>query len=158
MTELQWNLRPTTISTQATDELAEDTISFEQIEKVTKADTNSTEPPEKWGAGFMTTYWCDIFDRADELIGTSVGTMIILKKRQSDGHLIEYISEQIQLKDGTFAAAGIVDRSDVFAQNWAGYPITGTSGRYLGMTGMRRWKIMTLSGQYPLIAEMNMHR
>jgi hypothetical protein len=158
VTQLDWNYVPNSVVADIPGRSAEDSIWFEEIEKVTRAHTNTTEPPEKWGPGFMSTYWCDIFNRQDELIGTSVSTMIILYERPSDGHMIEYISEQVQLKDGCFAAVGTVDRSDVFAQNWAGYPAVGLSGRYAGMTGHRKWKIMELSGQYPLISEIELHR
>jgi Allene oxide cyclase barrel like domain len=158
VTQLDWNFVPNAVVADAPAESVEDSVWFEEIEKVTKAHTNATEAPEEWGPGFMTTYWCDIFNRDDELIGTSVGTMIILSKDPETGNMIEYISEQFQLKDGCFAAAGYVDRSDVFAQNWAGYPCVGLSGRYAGMTGYRKWKIMELSGQYPLISEIEMSR
>ena len=111
-----------------------------------------------WGPGFMTTYWCDVFNTDEELIGTSIGTMIILYRRPSDGHLIEYCSEQIQLKDGSFAAGGFIDRNDVLSQNWISYPVIGTGGRYKGMTGNRKYRINKLADQYPLIAEIELHR
>jgi len=155
--QLDWNFVPNSVVAENA-ESTEDSVFIEEIEKVTIAHTNSTEAPETWGPGFMTTYWCDVFDTSNNLIGTSVGTMIILYKRPSDGHLIEYISEQIQLKDGAFHAAGYVDRSDVFAQDWCGYPAVGISGRYEGMTGYRKWRIKELEGQYPLISEIELHR
>jgi hypothetical protein len=155
--QINWNYVPDSVV--AEDEAStEERIFFKEIEKVTQAHTNSTESPEKWGPGFMTTYWCDVFNEDEELIGTSIGTMIILYRRPSDGHLIEYCSEQIQLKDGAFAAAGFIDREDVLSQRWISYPVVGTGGRYKGMTGNRRYRINKLADQYPLIAEIELHR
>jgi hypothetical protein len=162
--QLDWNYVPNSVvgengaSAEENGASTEDHIFFKEIERVTQAHTNSTETPEKWGPGFMTTYWTDVFNTDNERIGTSIGAMIILYKRPSDGHLIEYIVEQIQLKDGSLASEAYLDRTDVLAQNICEQSLWGTSGRYAGMRGTRKYRIEELEGQYPLIAEMELHR
>jgi hypothetical protein len=155
--QIDWNFMSTAIAGE-NPESTEEHIFFKEIERVTQAHTNSQETPDKWGPGFMTTYWTDVFNTDNELIGTSIGTMIILYERPSDGHLIEYICEQIQLKDGCLASEAYLDRTDVLEQNVCEQTLWGTSGRYAGMKGSRKYRIEELEGQYPLIAEMELHR
>jgi hypothetical protein len=155
--QIDWNFMSTAIAGE-NPESTEEHIFFKEIERVTQAHTNSKETPDKWGPGFMTTYWTDVFNTDNELIGNSIGTMIILYKRPSDGHLIEYISEQIQLKDGVLASEAYLDRTDVLEQNVCEQSLRGVSGRYTGMTGSRKYRIEELEGQYPLIADMELHR
>ncbi|GCB53267.1 hypothetical protein [Streptomyces sp. NL15-2K] len=138
----------------ATAAPAEPQIVVEVVEKITKSELNVTTPPNTWGPGTMATYWCDVFDADGKVVGTTVGSMVILYQDPETGHFIEQVSEQISLPDGTIAASGLVDRTEVLQQKWLGYRAEGTSGRYLGMTGSRNFRITSLTDpSFPIDAK-----
>jgi hypothetical protein len=130
-------------------------VKIEVVERITKGDAITDgalktkdeldDPAEgafkEFGPGFMAIYICDVFDTEGRLIGNSAGSMTILGEDPETGHLLEHITEQIKLPDGNITAWGTMDRSDVMAQKWVTYRAEGTSGRYLGMTGTRSYRI-----------------
>ncbi|GCB53263.1 hypothetical protein [Streptomyces sp. NL15-2K] len=136
---------------------ANDVVTVELVEKVTKKDLNESGSIEGFGPGMMATYWCDVFDTEGKHIGTTVGCMDILYADPESGHLVEHVAEQIRLPDGTIMAWGTMNRSDVLAQKWITYRCQGTSGRYAGLVGTRTWRIQSLEDEsYPIVAKMEL--
>jgi hypothetical protein len=147
------------VETSGASAVQADAVTIELVEKVTKKDLNASGPIEEFGPGMMATYWCDVFDTEDNLIGTTVGCMDILYTDPETGSMLEHVAEQIRLPDGTIMAWGTIDRVNVIGQKWITYRAEGTSGRYLGMSGTRTWRIMSLTDPaYPIVARMELHR
>ena len=143
LVETEPGVGPVTIKTVEKIIKAELVIGGKLINLAEVADP-SMGTPWKLGKGLMTIYFCDVFDGDGELIGKSAGSMIILGEDPETGHLMEHITEQIQLADGTITAWGTHDRTDVLQQKWSTYRAEGTSGRYLGLTGTRSYRIYAL--------------
>jgi hypothetical protein len=68
-------------------------------------------------------------------VGIGVGTFNLLYQRPSDGHIIEFATEQDQLPGGTVVITGFFDRTDLLTFNRVQLSAEGTSGQYLGMSG-----------------------
>nr|5DYV_A Chain A, YD repeat-containing protein [Micromonospora maris]5DYV_B Chain B, YD repeat-containing protein [Micromonospora maris]5DYV_C Chain C, YD repeat-containing protein [Micromonospora maris]5DYV_D Chain D, YD repeat-containing protein [Micromonospora maris]5DYV_E Chain E, YD repeat-containing protein [Micromonospora maris]5DYV_F Chain F, YD repeat-containing protein [Micromonospora maris]5DYV_G Chain G, YD repeat-containing protein [Micromonospora maris]5DYV_H Chain H, YD repeat-conta len=83
----------------------------------------------------------ELYDEAGAQIGTSSGNFRIEYVRPTDGGLLTYYQEDITLSDGVIHAEGWADFNDVRTSKWVFYPATGVSGRYLGLTGFRQWRM-----------------
>jgi hypothetical protein len=78
-------------------------------------------------------------------VGTGVGTYNLLYQRPSDGHIIEYATEQDQLPGGTVAITGYFDRTALFAFQRVTLQAKGTSGEYLGYSGTESSVMISLT-------------
>ncbi|MDJ1137468.1 allene oxide cyclase barrel-like domain-containing protein [Streptomyces iconiensis] len=87
------------------------------------------------------TFDDELHDENGKLIGTSHGFFRIEYVRPGDGGLMSYYTEDITLDDGTLHAEGWADFNDVRTSVWVYYPLTGTSGRYEGLSGFRKWRM-----------------
>ncbi|MEU6811649.1 hypothetical protein ABZ920_22205 [Streptomyces sp. NPDC046831] len=101
-------------------------------------DVHNLEDPQIGQGG---TFDDELYDETGQLIGTSHGTFTIKYVRPGDDGLLTYYSEDITLEDGTIHAEGWADFHDVRTSEWVFYPATGTSGRYAGLTGFRKWRM-----------------
>jgi hypothetical protein len=72
--------------------------------------------------------------------GTAVGSMDIMYDDPKTGHNIEYQFEMFHFPEGTFYVASAFDRMKVINSEWISQPITGTSGKYRGWTGVWTWR------------------
>src|SRR5205814_756035 len=83
--------------------------------------------PDKpgWMAGYLTDL--DNFG-SDQHVAAGTGGLDILS-RKPNGHLVQYIAEQVQSPDGTFVGTGAQDQTDVLAQQWVRMAVKGTGGR-----------------------------
>jgi hypothetical protein len=130
-------------------------LHFGLSERTVRTMTNAAKLPDDWDAGTMATYFDDVYDDAGNRVGTTVGTMSIISKDPVDGHLNEYLSEQIMLPDGAITARGGFSRKAALDQQWLGYPAVGTGGRYTGMTGTRAFRIADMSDPtFPISVRM----
>jgi Allene oxide cyclase barrel like domain len=84
-------------------------------------------------------------------VGTGMGTYVITNRDSASNDLIEYSTEQDQFPDGSFVISDYFDRTKMQAGQWIGglngqgMQVTGTSGRYLGMSGKVVWHVISLS-------------
>src|SRR5882724_6384399 len=114
------------------------------IEKTTKIHMNMEVDPRNVPIGWVALYFDDLYTEDEsELIGRAFGVNQAIYKRESDGHIIQYVTEQFQLPEGNLVAEGPIDRERVVAQEWVSIPVKGTSGLYLGMTGLWSWRIIS---------------
>jgi hypothetical protein len=121
-------------------------IEIKMIEKIRSFTTNMEADPRNVPAGWAAVYTDELYDeKGSELIGAAFGVNHAIYKRESDGHMIQYVTEQFQLPEGTLSAEGPMDREAVIAQEWVSIPIRGTGGLFLGMAGLWRWRLFDLS-------------
>ncbi|MEU9609704.1 DUF6531 domain-containing protein [Streptomyces sp. NPDC048057] len=90
------------------------------------------------------TFDDELHDESGTLIGTSHGFFRIEYIRPGDGGLMSYYTEDITLDDGTLHAEGWADFNAVRTSEWVYYPVTGTSGRYEGLSGFRKWRMTSV--------------
>ncbi|MDL4815443.1 allene oxide cyclase barrel-like domain-containing protein [Actinomadura opuntiae] len=120
------------------------------VEKTIKYYCNMEVDPDKVPVGWTSIYFDNLYDSEDkEQIGSASGVNQAIYVRESDGHMIQYVTHQFQLADGTLAAEGPIDRETVKAREWVSIPVKGTSGLYLGMSGLWTWRLYSYTD--PLI-------
>jgi len=103
--------------------------------------------------GTYGTYHDPILDSSGTTqLGTGVGTLDVLYKRPSDGHIIEYTTEQYQFADGTVVVSDYFDRTNLLAFKWVSESAKGTSGAYLGMSGKVTSRVISFTAPgYPAL-------
>lgn len=126
-------------------------IGLNFIEPTIKVYGNMTiTSPSALPTGFLAIYFDQLNNPADGTkAGDSAGHFDIMYQL-ANGDDIEYISESMQLADGTLAGAGSFDRSNMLAGDWINIPVHGTSGRYVGMSGIWHWRVLSFSPPYPV--------
>ena len=92
--------------------------------------------------GDFATYYDNIYDAADNVIGHAVGLVAAVSNRSSDGHLIADYTEGIQLASGSLRTHGYVDRNVLLSGNWVRIPAFGLSGTYLNKAGYREVQVI----------------
>lgn len=107
---------------------------------------DATNPP----VGAMAVYLDPLQDASGATIGDSAGHLDILAKRASDGHIIESISETLQLSDGALTSTGTFDRTAILSGAWVEAPIEGVSGAYAGRHGVWRWRMTSHVAPWPV--------
>jgi hypothetical protein len=88
------------------------------------------------------TFFNNIYDSDDNIVGNTVGLVIAVSKRPSDGHVITEYAEVIKLHDGTLRSSGSVDRIALWTGNPIVLDVVGTSGSYLGKRGVRECRLL----------------
>jgi hypothetical protein len=53
-----------------------------------------------------------------------------------------HYEEAIELPDGTLRSSGTIDRQLMLGGEWARFPVIGTGGKFLGLTGTREWGLI----------------
>lgn len=120
------------------------------VEKTMKYYCNMEADPDKVPVGWCSIYFDNLYNSDDtEQIGEAFGVNQAIYIRESDGHMIQYVTHQFHLSDGTLVSEGPVDREIVKAREWVHMPIRGTSGIYLGMAGLWTWRLYSYTD--PLI-------
>jgi hypothetical protein len=114
------------------DGITEQTIRFESVGSGTVA----------MEVGDGATFYNNIYDAADNIIGGTVGLMVAATRRPSDGHLITEYTEVIQLPGGTLRSNGQVDRLAMFGGLPIRLDVVGTSGSFEGRTGVRECQLL----------------
>ena len=132
-------LLPTACSTPAN--AAEDCIVManmdEKITNIHEKDPNGRFP-NVGGSATFTDYF---YDANNKLLITDEGRALAPFK-DSRGHMIEVGWEVLTLSDGTIEDGGQYDITDGFDGKWISVPAVGTSGRYLGYTGERKFLLV----------------
>jgi hypothetical protein len=113
-----------------------------------------TTPP----VGLMGIYLDPLWDASGNQVGQTAGEVEMLYTRASDGHLIEYIAETLQLPAGSLFSAGTYDRAGIEAADVMSAPIKGVSGAYLGMSGTWNWSLVSRSAPFPVQEKVTLCR
>lgn len=131
---------------------------IKMIEKTIEFHMNMEVDPRDVPVGWVALYFDDLYDSTDtELIGKAFGVNHAIYKRPSDGHIIQYVTEQFQLPDGCLVAEGAIDRVAVITQQWVSIPVKGISGLYLGMSGLWSWRITSVTDPLiPLVSNITL--
>jgi len=87
------------------------------------------------------TFYNNIYDADDNVVGDTVGIVMAISRNPSDGHIITEYTEAINLLGGTLKSNGTVDRNAVLNGAVMRFDVVGTSGRFLGMQGIRECQI-----------------
>ena len=113
------------------ENLTEKTLRFEAV--------GTRNPMMQVGDG--ATFYNHIYDADDNVVGDTVG-ILMATSRTSDGHIITEYTEAINLLGGTLKSNGTVDRNAVLTGAVMRFDVVGTSGRFLGMQGIRECQIL----------------
>jgi hypothetical protein len=133
-----------TPSAQAQTDHQRHCIRLHTTENTPRWYTSEDVPPGGAGPGFIALYFGELYDaKTHAVVGHSGGSNHLLYTRPSDGAVIQYVDEQFDLGDGSFIASGSMSRQDVISLKWVSEPLRGTSGKYLGMTGTWKWRLMS---------------
>jgi hypothetical protein len=104
--------------------------------------------PADHGVGTLGTYEDIIY--SDTTLGTKTGlgagTLELVSKDPSNGHLIEFLDQLSQFGDGSIQFSGPFDRTALFAGTAVKQRTIGTKGRYLGYTGWNTWTLQQNPG------------
>lgn len=92
--------------------------------------------------GDAATFYNNIYDADDNVVGDTVGILMAVSRNSSDGHIITEYTEAINLSGGTLRSSGVVDRNAVLNGAVMRFDVVGTSGRFLGMQGVRECQIL----------------
>lgn len=96
-------------------------------------------PLTKPGEGLV--YDDVIYNAQNQVIGHTVGMVTGLYVDPANGHLITQYNEVVELPGGTISTTGTNDRTAIFEGGTAHFTAIGTSGSFLGMTGIREWHL-----------------
>jgi len=88
------------------------------------------------------TVYNHIYDADDNVVGDTVAIVIATRINESDGHLITEYTEAINLLGGTLISHGTLDRNTMWNGEVERFDVIGTSGRFLGMKGIREWQLL----------------
>jgi len=104
--------------------------------------------PADQGVGTLGSYDDTIYSDAklDTKIGLAAGTLELVQKVPSNGHLIEVLNELMQLTDGSIQFGSAFDRTAVLAGAAVTQRAVGTKGRYFGYTGWNTWTLQPNAG------------
>jgi Allene oxide cyclase barrel like domain len=120
------------------------------VEKTMKYYVNMEADPEKVPVGWASIYWDNCYNEEDtEQIGTAAGVNQAVYIRESDGHMIQYVTHQWTFPDGAIVAEGPIDRELVKNREWVSIPAKGVSGTYAGLVGLWTWRLYSYTD--PLI-------
>jgi len=114
------------------DNLTEQTIRFESV--------GSGNIAMQVGDGG--TFYNNIYDADDNIVGNTVGMVIAVSQRASDQHVLTEYVEVIQLADGMLRTSGTVDRIAMFGGAPIRLDVVGIGGAYVGMTGTRECRLL----------------
>lgn len=113
-------------------------ISFENINEVCRIEINSGGPSAGMNLGASVTFHDELYDEQGNKLGTGEGTAVVFGA--SDGTLMQIVSAVDQFLDGTVVYTGTytmfpMDEAKVVSA-------IGTSGRFLGKSGTRSFKLL----------------
>lgn len=114
------------------DNITERTVKFNYIGELQPLPINKV--------GDSIVYFDEIYDADGATIGGVVG-MVVATHVLPNGHLMTHYEEAIELPDGTLRGSGSQDRQLVLAGEWMRFPVVGTGGKFLGLTGIREWAV-----------------
>jgi len=99
-------------------------------------------PLTKPGEGLV--YDDVIYNAQNQVIGHTVGMVTGIYINPANGHLITLYNEVVELPGGTISTTGTNDRTAIFEGGTAHFTAIGTSGSFLGMTGIREWHLVQI--------------
>jgi hypothetical protein len=117
--------------------LAEPTVIFYSNEVYT--------PGANAKAGFKGAAFDPIYDTAGNTVGSSVVSSDTLGAiHPPSDHVYEYISETMDLPDGSLSLNGSFDQTTIAALGWLHGKVTGVSGKYAALSGTWTWRLESL--------------
>jgi hypothetical protein len=120
---------------------ATDCVGWDDLnEKITGIHTQDPNGPFP-AVGGSSTFTDYLYDPNDKLVMTNRGFADV-PDRAANGHLLEFGFEQFTLDDGAFHTGGEFDITQGFKGDWVTVHAVGTAGRYLGMTGYRKFRLV----------------
>jgi len=111
------------------------------VERTTQAYPVGTAAQPMQNAGDAVSYYDEIRDADGAVVGHAVGYVTVRERRASDGHLIVFYDESVQLPGGILHDSGVVDETAVEGGAWARFKAVGTAGGFRGKRGTREWKL-----------------
>lgn len=104
--------------------------------------------PADQGVGTLGSYDDTIYADAklDTKLGLAAGTLELVRKDPSTGHLIEVLHELVQLSDGSLQFGSTFDRTAVLGGAAVEQRAVGTQGRYAGYAGWNTWTLQPNPG------------
>jgi hypothetical protein len=114
------------------DELTERTLRFEAV---------GTRSP-RMQVGDSATFYNEIYDAEDNVIGSTVGLVLAVSVRPGDGHMMCEYREGIELRGDTFHSFALMDRDALMTGSAVQLDIVGISGRYTGKRGIRECRLL----------------
>lgn len=141
LTEMtKWTEVPGEEITEIIEDLMEPTLRFESV--------GTHDVMMEVGDG--ATFYNEIYDADGNVVGDTVGIVIAISRNPSDGHIITDYTEAINLLGGTLRTNGTADRNGFLSGEVICFDMVGTSGRFLGMKGIRECRILP---PYPATAD-----
>lgn len=115
------------------DNVTEKTVHYNYI--------GHNEPLPIQEVGESIVYFDEIYDATGATVGHTVG-MVVATHVAPNGHLMTHYEEAIELPEGTLQSSGTIDRQEMLAGGWARFPVVGTGGKFLGLSGVREWQLI----------------
>lgn len=113
-------------------DITEQTLRFESV--------GTRSPRMQTGDG--ATFYNEIYDSDDNVVGDTVGLVIAVSVQPSDGHILTEYTEAINLPGGTLRSSGVVDRDALLSGTPIRVDVVGTSGKYAGRKGFRECRLL----------------
>ncbi|PPK66158.1 hypothetical protein V5P93_003873 [Actinokineospora auranticolor] len=88
--------------------------------------------------GQVRRYHDEIHTVDGALVGRTEGRLEIVAERAADGHAFAVRTEHVRLYGELFVFSGVNDITAEFAGGWVSTPGVGVTGRYLGVSAVRR--------------------
>lgn len=88
------------------------------------------------------TFYNEIYDENDTVVGRTVGITVAVYRRESDGHLMNDYKEAILLPEGTVCTTGTIDRDALLRGEPVRLTAVGVGGTLGGLTGTREVRLL----------------
>lgn len=88
------------------------------------------------------TFYNEIYDEKDNVIGRTVGITVAVSRDAETGHLRNEYKEAIHLAEGTVSTVGTVDRDAMMTGAWVTFEAAGISGSLRGLHGVRECRLL----------------
>jgi hypothetical protein len=125
------DVTPTTGDCTTIDDITEQTLDYHYT------GVSSAIPVRNAGEGL--TFYDEVYDNHNKVIGHALGMVLGVYTRPADGHLVAQYHEIVELPGGSISTSGLADRTGIFLGHPTHFAAVGVSGKYLGMKGYRSW-------------------
>jgi hypothetical protein len=121
------------MSTILLEDMTEKTVQYSYIGK--------HDPLPIQQVGDAITYFDEIYNADGETIGRAVG-LVTATHLAPNGHLMTHYEDAVELPEGTLRSSGAVDRQEMLEGACIKFAVVGTSGKFLGLSGLREWQLI----------------
>ncbi|HEY3480220.1 MAG TPA: hypothetical protein VGL02_15085, partial [Streptomyces sp.] len=102
---------------------------------------STPDPTPIQKVGDTVSYFDEIYDAHDNVIGHTVGYVTAIYQR-APGHLVTQYSETVELPGGRLNATGYMERQAMVTGETVHLRAVGVSGSFAGKHGYRDWALM----------------